>query len=202
MQRSGEKPPYILAGHSLGTMEMLLYASNYPDEVAGIISIDGASPYYFINNEKIIKSRKFLVYISRFSGIVRILSEFKLMPYVNYRIKQLPKDIGKLDKVLLYKNLFNSMVLKEADSIVSASLKMNEKLDLKDVPMIIYTVGESFKKLPFWDETQKSLIGLSSNSKQIILENTNHSNVLYDSAEQISKGIKELIDNYEKVKYS
>ena len=87
------------------------------------------------------------------------------------------------------------MATKELSSIVSTSLNMNEKLDLKDIPMIIYSVRESFKKMPSWEESQKSLLGLSSNSKQIILENTIHSNVLYDSWEQISEGIKELIIN-------
>ncbi len=200
LHKAGEKPPYILVGHSLGTMEMLLYAHNYPDEVAGMVLIDGASPYLYIHNPKFATYRcivyflRFLRFL-RYTGIIRILSELKLMPYVNYRIKHLPKDIGKLDKAMLYKNLVNSMATKELSSIVSTSLNMNEKLDLKDIPMIIYSVRESFKKMPSWEESQKSLLGLSSNSKQIILENTIHSNVLYDSWEQISEGIKELIIN-------
>ena len=205
LQKAGEKPPYILVGHSLGTMEMLLYANNYPDEVVGIVSIDGASPYHFIHNPRIVTYNRYIMYFFRFlcyTGIVRILSELKLSSSVNFRLKHLPKNLVKLDKAQIYKNFANSMVTKEIDSIVSTSIKMNEILDLKDIPITIYTVKESFKKLPSWEESQKSLIGLSSNSKQIIIENTNHSNVLYDSSEQISEGIKELIDNYKKVKYS
>jgi hypothetical protein len=93
------------------------------------------------------------------------------------------------------------MTVRELDSIVTTSLKMNEELDLKNVPMIVYTIKESFKNLPTREETQKSLLKFSSNSRQIILENTTHPVVLHDSWEQISDGIKELIVN-EKVKHS
>jgi pimeloyl-ACP methyl ester carboxylesterase len=196
LEKAGEKPPYILVGYSLGAMEMLLYSHNYPDEVAGIVLIDGGSPYYFIHNKFI--CNKCIAYCMRFLnfiGIVRILIELKLLHWVNHRIKHLPRDLGKLDKAMIYKNVCNSMTVRELDSIVTTSLKMNEELDLKNVPIIVYTVKESFKKLPTWEESQKSLLKFSSNSRQIILENTIHHAVLQDCWEQITEGINELIIN-------
>lgn len=40
LTRAGIKGPYILAGHSLGGMNMRLYAALYPDEVAGMALVD------------------------------------------------------------------------------------------------------------------------------------------------------------------
>ena len=37
--------PYILVGHSLGGMDMRLYASRYPNEVVGMVLVDPANPY-------------------------------------------------------------------------------------------------------------------------------------------------------------
>lgn len=39
--------PYVLAGHSVGGIYALLYARDYPEQVAGIALIDSATPYQF-----------------------------------------------------------------------------------------------------------------------------------------------------------
>lgn len=37
--------PYILVGHSLGGMDMRLYASRHPEQVAGMVLVDPANPH-------------------------------------------------------------------------------------------------------------------------------------------------------------
>jgi pimeloyl-ACP methyl ester carboxylesterase len=44
LERAGEKPPFILVGHSLGAFDARMYAHLYPEQVAGIILVDGALP--------------------------------------------------------------------------------------------------------------------------------------------------------------
>ena len=44
LEKSGERPPYILVGHSLGGLNMWAYASRYPADVAGIVLVDSAHP--------------------------------------------------------------------------------------------------------------------------------------------------------------
>ena len=39
--------PYVLAGHSVGGTYALVYAEQYPSQVAGIALIDSATPYQF-----------------------------------------------------------------------------------------------------------------------------------------------------------
>jgi pimeloyl-ACP methyl ester carboxylesterase len=40
LRAAGEPGPYVLAGHSLGGLLVRLYASTYPDEVAGLVLVD------------------------------------------------------------------------------------------------------------------------------------------------------------------
>ena len=40
LRRAGVLPPYVLAGHSLGGLNARVYASRYPDEVAGLVLVD------------------------------------------------------------------------------------------------------------------------------------------------------------------
>jgi pimeloyl-ACP methyl ester carboxylesterase len=41
------RPPYVLAGHSVGGTYALVYAAQYPSQVAGLALIDSATPYQF-----------------------------------------------------------------------------------------------------------------------------------------------------------
>lgn len=41
---AGISPPYILVGHSLGAINMLVFAYNFPVEVAGLILVDPSHP--------------------------------------------------------------------------------------------------------------------------------------------------------------
>jgi pimeloyl-ACP methyl ester carboxylesterase len=44
LARAGEKPPYVLVGHSFGSFDVLMYAHKYGQEVAGIVLVDGSHP--------------------------------------------------------------------------------------------------------------------------------------------------------------
>ncbi len=40
----GERPPYVLAGHSMGGAYSLVFADLYPDDLAGMVLIDSSDP--------------------------------------------------------------------------------------------------------------------------------------------------------------
>jgi pimeloyl-ACP methyl ester carboxylesterase len=42
LSNSGLQPPYVLVGHSFGGLNMRMYASEYPDEVAGMVLVDAS----------------------------------------------------------------------------------------------------------------------------------------------------------------
>lgn len=44
LQAAEEDGPYLLAGHSLGGLAMLMFAQAHPDDVAGVVLIDSAHP--------------------------------------------------------------------------------------------------------------------------------------------------------------
>jgi pimeloyl-ACP methyl ester carboxylesterase len=43
LHRAGERPPYVLVGHSMGGFDVRLFADRYPDEVAGMVLVDPSS---------------------------------------------------------------------------------------------------------------------------------------------------------------
>jgi pimeloyl-ACP methyl ester carboxylesterase len=44
LEKAGERPPYILVGHSLGGLNMWAFANRYTGEAAGLILVDSAHP--------------------------------------------------------------------------------------------------------------------------------------------------------------
>ena len=44
LQNAGVAGPYVLVGHSLGGLSVRMYADQYPDEVAGMVLIEGTNP--------------------------------------------------------------------------------------------------------------------------------------------------------------
>jgi pimeloyl-ACP methyl ester carboxylesterase len=48
--RGGERPPYVLVGHSYGAVVVQLYAATYPADVAGMVLVDGGrlDPWRFV----------------------------------------------------------------------------------------------------------------------------------------------------------
>ena len=46
LRRAGVLPPYVLAGHSLGGINVRVYAARYPDEVAGLVLVDATQEDY------------------------------------------------------------------------------------------------------------------------------------------------------------
>lgn len=44
LRRGGEKPPFVMAGHSLGGYQAWKYAERYPGEVVGLVLLDSAIP--------------------------------------------------------------------------------------------------------------------------------------------------------------
>jgi len=44
LARAGVAPPYVLVGHSFGGQNMRLYASQHPEDIAGLVLVDALHP--------------------------------------------------------------------------------------------------------------------------------------------------------------
>lgn len=49
LEVAGIRPPYVFVGHSLGRMYAELYARTYPDELAGVVFLDGLYRDYVLD---------------------------------------------------------------------------------------------------------------------------------------------------------
>ncbi len=74
LAQTGIEPPYLLVAHDMGGMEASLYASQYPDEVAGLVLLDCNAPQLMLSKgEQALSFGQKMMPLARTLGILRLL---------------------------------------------------------------------------------------------------------------------------------
>lgn len=192
LEKAGEKPPYILVGHSLSSLEVIRYAQVFPEEVSGIVLIDGGNPEYYSNyNQSIAIAFNYFLEGARRCGIVRALGSIGILtPMVgeSTRYKGLPKELAEIDRRQFYKNLGSAKNRSEIKNMNANANKVIEGGNIGDIPLIILTSGGE----KAWESSQRELKAWSNNSKQEIVEGAGHY-IHWDKPDIVTNRIKELV---------
>jgi pimeloyl-ACP methyl ester carboxylesterase len=150
-------PPYILVGHSIGGFTVRLYASKYPDEVAGVVLVDSAYPDQW---------QKWLA----------------LLPIES---SQEPDSVKKM-RALLAREFADPKNNPERLDLVASSAQVNAAKNLGDKPLVVIRhsrnwsmdpslpkdVSDKFEKS--WQEWQDDLCRLSTRSSHKIAVKAGH----------------------------
>jgi pimeloyl-ACP methyl ester carboxylesterase len=169
------EPPYLLVGHSYGGMIMRLFASEYSDEVMGIILVDSTHEKRYLDSH-LSENRR----IERVKYHNRLRLGYLLSPIAVPRMlkqhigsRRLPPNIQKKVIALGYRNnAYKAAYLEFLCSTKSAD-QLHKALPLKsDIPLIVLTAGRQGEE---WKEAQKELLNLSEKTQQIIVVDSWHS---------------------------
>ncbi len=185
--------PYLLVGHSMGGIHMRLFAARYPEEVVGLVLVDASHeamlerlpPDPFLTNQSRYLSRFFSAF-----GLDRLL--FRIPPVrelLTRMYKTFPESIQNtyLDLFFRRKNLL-TQAAEELGSYESLKQIKQYPSNLKQLPLTVITAGSltffgesigyskewidlSYKS---WKELQLELTFLSTQSKHLIAEQSDH----------------------------
>lgn len=210
LEKSGEKPPYILAGHSMGGPYNRIFRDLYPNEVKGMVFLDSSHPEQWerlaqkeLIPKKQINLMKFIAVLSDIGirGLYNIITNPKT------KNDGLPKDChtrnlnlacysGKVYRRYLKENSINDDILKRAGQASS----------LDSLPVLVFTATEQYMEsqkekyknkgidpdgqIELWFEMQKELKELSTNGKQFVID-ANHGSIITkkENTEIINKEI-------------
>jgi pimeloyl-ACP methyl ester carboxylesterase len=179
----GGEGPYVLVGHSFGGTNMQVYASRYPDEVAGMVLVDSA-----LEVEKAVTVTKALQ-----------PSPLLLKIYATIGLTRLPYTLGGETPGLTSPELADEQAaisshrkhifaLADETSSLEESFDENraDPMSLGDKPLMVLTAGsvqtegtglsqEQADQLDeLHSESQAALARRSENAKQIIAEHSGH----------------------------
>ena len=177
LNKAGQKPPYILVGHSLASLETIRYAQKYKDEVKGIVLVDGGNPEYYANQKPVTFIGVFQKQLIRF-GIARLL--YKIDSFedsVNSErntLKLLPSDLKELDKTSTLIKGSNDNIIDEMRRSQSNAKKVVDGGRLGNIPLTVITAGNFGQASQSWLDSQKKLKEWSTWGKQLTIKDSNH----------------------------
>lgn len=201
LEKSGEAPPYILAGHSFGGLFIRVYTQMYPEEVAGLVFLDSSHPDQ--------RARLNRPKGKDMSGIVRsiaaladmgILGLFDRFNGSMLHVDDFPEEIneGFYDYMLDGKYLRGyAEELKWSHAVYEQA---RETTDFGSLPVRVFSAGKKYNgedANPQWIELQKEIAELSTDGKHFIMDG--HHNSIYTNkknadviCEEILRLVKDL----------
>jgi len=195
--------PYILVGHSFGGINVRSFAQKYPDEVVGMVLVDSAHegqgarlPFLKEAADRLVGQFRSLSFISSF-GLMALSPE--TIPN-----RGLPDEAYKqYQAVLATTKYFDGGI---AESLAFYSSTPSSKIaGLGDLPLIVLSHGLPDRSIGVtesqqaqfereWTAMQSELAGLSTNSKRIIAETSEHY-IQLDQPDLVIESILELVNN-------
>ena len=186
LKASGAPGPYILAGHSLGGPLTRIYARDHLEEVAGFVFIDTPDEAGMFRAGYLDFVRKTMKPMLGGMVIARRLGVMRAVTTVSGKDPFEPSN-ASADVRHALAAVRTAAVLETAIAEVDAILSAPENLrrehgfcgPVGDRPVAVVTHGQKFPP-PYdvlevgWDEGQKRLAALSTNSEIIVAEKANH----------------------------
>lgn len=189
---AGEKPPYILVGHSLGSFDVLMYAHSYPQEVAGVVLVDGAHPdellpFYF--------QKKLWLRMMQFT-----------MPFGLPRWRGWcgtgSAEIAGMKRAIGCRTQVYATHYAQWEAFPEGAAEVRRLGSLGDIPVTIISRDPNRNSSPegpvspqheqHWAKLQQNLVGLSSRTTQITATGSGHS-VPVERPEVIVDAIRKLV---------
>jgi pimeloyl-ACP methyl ester carboxylesterase len=186
--------PYVLVGHSVGGLNMRLYAYHYPGEVSGMVLLDstnehqfapfGTYPAFFPPQQVSAVEQQLLLYRgAALFGVARLALQTGLYPLENaaaYPAFVQPIHLAQAEQTRYYATQHDEYAgLQESAAQVRAARTASPSYG--HLPLIVLSQDYSQDHSPqgkqtaaTWDALQQDLASLSSNSRQSVAAHSGH----------------------------
>lgn len=135
LQKSGEKPPYVLVGHSSGGLNIRVYNGEFPQEVAGMVLVDATQE----DQVKIMSPAMRKVSDERVRQFNRHIVVQKLL--IQFGVARLMNKDRSEEALLDLQAKFWDAFKSEADSFDEDGNQARGAGTLGDKPLIVLTAG-------------------------------------------------------------
>ena len=193
LDRAHVAGPYVLVGHSSGGSYVQIFAARYPDQVAGMVLLDGQSPNVltklpgfpaFLNNYR--------TATALFPSLARI-GVFRLADLSSYG--SLPPQARDEERATQSSPELARSQHDEFAELQTALKQAQALKSLGDKPLIVVTAAKEAQD--GWLPLQDEMAALSTNSIHRVLANTTHASLIEDmgDAAMASQAIHDVVES-------
>jgi pimeloyl-ACP methyl ester carboxylesterase len=190
LQNANVPGPYILVGHSLGGLPVRVFVHEYAAEVAGVVLIESMNPTRFNSTSPDVMAQSrsqsqpfsFGALLARL-GIARLLVK---LPFIAPRVSA--NDDAYYSRYIRPQSL--QATTDESQGMPASGAEAAAVQSFGDLPLIVLT--GRLNNNGSWQEWQKELLQLSSNSRQLFAEHSGH-NVQLDEPDAAIAAITQMV---------
>jgi pimeloyl-ACP methyl ester carboxylesterase len=182
LENAGIEGPYVLVGHSLGGLNVQVFADLYPDLVAGAVLLDPA-PLGFITGE-------------RFPELYRMAQQETAGLLAVTKNAREATDPEEKAKASFYQTLASEHAMMMADSADQVTAIES----FGDTPLVVLASGkpnpafgdsaDSFQQ--FWNQQSQSLAAKSAKGAYVLAEESGH-NLYADVPDLVLDAVRQVV---------
>jgi pimeloyl-ACP methyl ester carboxylesterase len=186
---AGIEPPYLMVGHSFGGLNLRLYASQFPEEVAGMVLVDASHENYSLSHLNSFYIR--LGLLTAPLGLPRLFAGFV--------ISENPIFAGDSKYPSAYRAIATSTkylntVRREYSAMdESWSQARSSKKSLGDRPLVVLLPTSDDELFPVAKKLQEDLASRSTEGKLVLVENSGH-HIQHDQPKMVIDAVREVVE--------
>lgn len=199
LQKADVKGPFVLVGHSLGGLYVRLYASQYPEDVAGVVLVDSVHEDQYLDTQK--NSRRImqlkLFWLGADLGWFRLMGTLGLSSRFEKIMNSAPDDVGPANRSFYYRTETWATGAAEAEAWEENSTQVRSAGTLGDIPLAVISapgdVEDDEETRRAWDANQLKLVDLSRRHTHVIAKDSSHF-IQLDAPELVIRAIRDIAD--------
>ncbi len=213
LEKSGETPPYILAGHSLGGPYIRVFTQLYPDEVEAMLFLDATHSQQVERlgapRESSFKYKSYIWLLNAQMVLVDlgVITLYERLFGSILSVNGLPEEINSHMLDFLKDGKYIRGFIKETSKYHATLARAGQANEFDSLPIRVFTAIEINREadrarginsdlhLAERIEAQKEFADLSTNGKQFLIEG-NHSSIFTkkENADKICEKVIQLIE--------
>jgi pimeloyl-ACP methyl ester carboxylesterase len=200
LENAGVGGPYVLVGHSFGGANVQLYASEYPEEVAGMVLVDSALDVRVLDEDL----RDATANATPSPLTVKLLAPLGILRLIASEEDSLPRQLAQ-ERSAIYSGTRHLYAFSDESATINESIATatDAAPSLGDKPLIVLIAGarqypgftkEQAKRADKQiNEFEASRQDLSENSELVVAKNSSHY-IQFDRPELVVDAISRVVE--------